>query len=49
VNWLAPILSPAEARRRKWREAQRRHRSGSSMSRRQAVQVATKFNRKRAA
>jgi hypothetical protein len=48
MNWLAPLLSPSEARRRKWREAQRLHRSGKSMSRRQAARLAAKYNGKRA-
>jgi hypothetical protein len=48
VNWLAPILSPIEARRRKWRDSQRRHRTGASMSRRQAARLAAKYNGKRA-
>lgn len=53
MTWALPVTSLHEKRieklRRKWREAQRRHRSGQSMSRSEAAKLATQYRMMRKA
>ena len=47
--WCHPLTDERDARLRKWREAQRRHRAGRTMTRERAIKLASRRNPKMAA